>query len=100
MDRPRAEDLDGFRRRVRQIIERDLASGVAEAEAMRRFPREAVAALGANGIFRERWEGGPHGDMERAAVFAEEVGRSGIGGVGIGVSLHAEAFTSILRRYA
>ncbi|MFB6951293.1 acyl-CoA dehydrogenase family protein [Streptomyces niveus] len=87
------------RTRVRALITDQVSPLVPAAEEERRFPREAVAALGAAGLFHERWSGGIHGDLGRAVVLAEEMGRAGLGGVGIGVGLHLEAATSLLRDF-
>lgn len=91
--------VDGFRRRVRNLIARRVAPLVAEAERNRRFPREAISELGRAGLLRERWDGGAHGDLPKSTVVAEELGRAGLGGVGVGISLHLEAAVGTLRRF-
>lgn len=93
-------DVEAFRARVRACIATEVTPRVARAEADRRFPREALHAVGAAGILRERWEGGLHGDLLKSVALSEEMGRAACGGVGVGISLHLEAVTSILRRYA
>lgn len=99
-DGPESHAVDQFRKRVRRLIADRLAPLVPEAERRRRFPREAIAALGSAGLFRERWSGPGHGDLGRSVVLAEELGRAGLGGLGVGVSLHLEAATGILVRFA
>jgi alkylation response protein AidB-like acyl-CoA dehydrogenase len=99
------EGFDGaaanrFRTKVRAEIEAGVAPLVATAERERSFPRAAVERLGAAGIFRERWAGGDHGDPGRSVLLAEELGRAGVGGVGVGISLHLEAALGILGRFA
>jgi alkylation response protein AidB-like acyl-CoA dehydrogenase len=89
-----------FRRRVRAEIEAALSPLVSRAEAERSFPREAIEHLGRKGILRERWAGGLWGDPGKSVLLAEELGRAGLGGVGVGVSLHAEAALGILTRFA
>jgi alkylation response protein AidB-like acyl-CoA dehydrogenase len=91
--------VDGFRRRVRDLVAQRLAPLVADAERNRRFPREAIGELGRAGLLRERWDGGTHGDLPKSAVVAEELGRAGLGGVGVGISLHLEAAVGTLRRF-
>ncbi|SCX28059.1 acyl-CoA dehydrogenase family protein [Mycolicibacterium fluoranthenivorans] len=95
-----SKDLTAFRSRVRAMVAEHLTPLVPEAEETRNFPRNGVAAMGAEGLFRERWTGGPYGDLGRSVVISEEMGRAGLGGVGAGVSLHFEAATAILRRCA
>lgn len=95
-----SEEITAFQSRVRKLVATYLTPLVEEAERTRVFPREGVAALGGEGIFRERWTGGPYGDLGRSVVISEEMGRAGLGGVGAGVSLHFEAATAILRRCA
>ncbi|MFI6168350.1 acyl-CoA dehydrogenase family protein [Nocardia sp. NPDC051052] len=93
-------ETTAFRSRVRKLVATHLTPLVPEAEQTRIFPREGIAAMGAEGLFRERWTGGPYGDLGRSVVISEELGRAGLGGVGAGVSLHFEAATAILRRCA
>jgi fatty-acyl-CoA synthase len=90
--------VDLFRDRARALIERHVTPHVDEAERDRRFPRAVVEALGREGVFRERWSGGDHGDAGKGVLLCEELGRTGTGGVGIGVSVHQEAVLSVLRR--
>lgn len=73
---------------------------VPGAESERKFPAEAVGVLGLAGLFRERWSGGPHGDLGKSVLLAEEFGRAGLGGVGVGVGLHLEAAVPLLRGFA
>ncbi|MFE4452990.1 acyl-CoA dehydrogenase family protein [Streptomyces sp. NPDC056796] len=88
-----------YREHVRKLIGERISPLIPASERERRFPREAVAALGSAGVFHERWSGGIHGDLGRAVVLAEEMGRAGLGGIGIGVGLHLEAATSLLRGF-
>ena len=88
-----------FRDRVRALIDRYVSPLVDEAEAERRFPREAIEELGREGLFRERWAGGDHGDAGKSALICEELARRGTGGVGVGVSVQLEAVLATLRRY-
>lgn len=72
---------------------------VADAEESGRFPREAIAALGADGVFRARWAGGAWGDLVRAVLIDEELGRAGLGGIGVGVSVQMDSVIGVLRRH-
>lgn len=94
-----APGVDAYRERVRALIERHVTPHVDAAERDRRFPRAVVQALGGEGVYRQRWTGGDHGDAGKAALLCEELGRAGTGGVGIGISVHLEAVVSILRRF-
>ncbi|MFF8960128.1 acyl-CoA dehydrogenase family protein [Streptomyces sp. NPDC014894] len=88
-----------FRDRVRTLIDDRVAPLVAAGERDRRFPREAIESFGAAGLLAERWTGGVHGDLGRSVLLSEEMGRAGLGGVGVGVGLHLEAAVSLLRRF-
>ena len=70
------------------------------ADDTARFPRETIGALAQSGLIAERWTGDLYGDPGRAVVLAEELGRSGVGGVGVGVGVQFEAVYSLLRRYS
>jgi alkylation response protein AidB-like acyl-CoA dehydrogenase/acyl-CoA synthetase (AMP-forming)/AMP-acid ligase II len=88
-----------FRDRVRALIDRYVSPLVDEAEEQRAFPREAIAELGREGLFRERWAGGDHGDCGKSALICEELARRGTGGVGVGVSVQMEAVLATLLRH-
>ena len=90
--------MAAYRQRVRELIETSVSPLFDAAETERRFPREAVQAVGKAGIFRERWAS-EHGDVGQALVFAEELGRSLVGGIGVGLMLQSEAVAPILRRF-
>ncbi|MEU5881408.1 acyl-CoA dehydrogenase [Spirillospora sp. NPDC047279] len=94
-----AGDAAEFRDRVRALIRERVAPLLPDAEDARRFPREAVAAFGSAGLFHERWTGGRHGDLGRSVLLSEEMGRAGLGGIGIGVGLHLEAALPLLYRF-
>lgn len=87
-----------YRERIRGLIERSVSPLLDAAEQERRFPRAAVEAIGNAGIFRERWDG-RHGDVGRAVVLAEELGRALTGGIGIGILVQSENVIPILRRF-
>jgi acyl-ACP dehydrogenase len=93
--RPGAVAGESFVERVERTI-RKIVPLVEHAERERRFPRAAVSELGAAGILRERWSAPT---ARPAAVLAEQLGRAGTGGVGLGVTVHAEAALSMLLRH-
>jgi acyl-ACP dehydrogenase len=90
------EGVAQYRGRVRYFIEAEISPLVEEAERTRQFPRKAVWALGASGLLRERWSGGRYGDLGRSVLLAEEMGRAGLGGVGVGLNVHTEAALATL----
>jgi acyl-ACP dehydrogenase len=91
--------VEAYRRRVRHALGPVLALS-PDAETQRVFPAEAIHMLGRAGLLRERWRIAGHGDVGRATVLAEELGHAGLGGIGVGISLHLEAVLSILTRFA
>jgi acyl-ACP dehydrogenase len=93
------EELDDFRERARTVAREQIMPLYAEAEESGTFPREAFAALGAAGLIRERWAGGPGGDRTRSVILAEELARAGGGGVAIGCTLAMEPMVAALRRH-
>jgi alkylation response protein AidB-like acyl-CoA dehydrogenase len=92
------EAVAAFRERVAERV-RSVAPLVPEAEGSGRFPRAAIEAIGGDGLARERWAGGPHGDAGKGVVVSEELGRAGLGGVGVGVSVHLEVVLPALTRF-
>ena len=91
------EPVAAFRDRVAERV-RSVAELVPEAEGSGRFPRAAIEAIGGD-LARERWTGGPHGDAGKGVVVSEELGRAGLGGVGVGVSVHLEVVLAALTRF-
>lgn len=92
------DEVAAFRERVAERV-RSIAPLVPEAEETGRFPREAIAAVGGDGLARERWTGGPHGDAGKGVLISEELGRAGLGGIGVGVSVHLDVVLSALTRF-
>lgn len=97
---PDGREVRAFRAMARQVLSSSVLPLLGEAERTRRFPREAVAAFGRAGLFRQRWHAGEHGDMGRAMLLWEETGRSLASGIGTGLGVHGELSISLLRRYA
>lgn len=92
------DEVAAFRERVAERV-RKVAPLVPEAEESGSFPRAAIDAMLAGGLARERWAGGPHGDAGKGVVIGEELGRFGLGGVGVGISVHLDVVLSALTRF-
>ena len=71
-----------------------------EWEAAGLAPREVFAAAGANGFLGmavpEEYGGGGVDDFRFNVVIAEELARAGIGGAGLGLTLHNDITTPVL----
>jgi alkylation response protein AidB-like acyl-CoA dehydrogenase len=91
--------LEDFRDRVATVIREEILPLVDEAERSRVFPRKAIEVLGEHRLLSERWAGAVPGAPAKSVILAEELGRGGVGGIGVGVSLHLEAVTAILLRF-
>jgi len=91
--------VDEYRLRVRSVLIDAVLPLLAQAEAERKFPREALRHLGTSGLIRERWPAGDPGDEGRAVILCEELGRTGLGGLGIGLLLQVQAVLSILVKF-
>ena len=88
--------VDEFRARVRRVAMEQVAPLAPDAELAGLFPRAAYQRVAEAGLVRERWEPADHG---RGVVIAEELGRTGCGGLAIGISLSMETVASALLRY-
>ncbi|HEX8052758.1 MAG TPA: acyl-CoA dehydrogenase family protein [Thermoleophilaceae bacterium] len=93
-----SEEVRAYRELVAERV-RSVAPLVPDAEESGRFPRAAIEAIGGEGLARERWTGGPHGDAGKGVVISEELGRAGLGGVGVGVSVHLDVVLAALTRF-
>jgi alkylation response protein AidB-like acyl-CoA dehydrogenase len=91
-------EVEAYREQVREALA-DLTALQPNAEKHRAFPPEALRILGAAELLRDRWALAGHGDLGRSAMLAEELGYAGLGGIGVGISLHLEAVLSILTRF-
>jgi alkylation response protein AidB-like acyl-CoA dehydrogenase len=98
-DGPELSEVDDYRERARSVVRDQVMPLYEPAEQSGTFPRAAFAALGAAGLVRERWRGGPSGDLVRSVVLAEELAHAGGGGVAIGCTLAGEPIVAALRRY-
>jgi acyl-ACP dehydrogenase len=91
-------EIDAYRDRVRRVVTEEVKPLVEAADQAGLFPRQALAALGAAGLIRERWSG-PEGDTGRSVILHEELGKAFCGGVAVGVSLAIEVVGSALFRF-
>lgn len=92
-----AAAVERFRSRVRAAFEPFLAE-TADWEREGHLPRELFAALGAAGIFRERWSAGAVGGLELGRALVDVLAPLN-GGATLAVSIHCEVFTHALRSY-
>jgi alkylation response protein AidB-like acyl-CoA dehydrogenase len=91
--------VDAYREEIRDLIRRLLVPLLPEAERRAEFPRAAAEGLAKAGAFRARWPANGPGDHGKATIFAEELGRAGVGGLGAGITVQLEAVLSMLLRF-
>src|SRR2546423_3843548 len=87
---PEHEEL---RASVRAFVESELAPHALEWEHAGEFPNSVSERMGDLGLLGVRYPpeyGGQGGDWGHAIVLAEELARSGSGGVGMAVAVQAE----------
>jgi acyl-CoA dehydrogenase len=87
---PFTEEHEEFRRTVRRFIENELRPHAQEWEEARWFPNELFGKLAEQGYLGLKFpaEYGGDGDVLADAVFVEEMGRCGSGGVAAGLGAH------------
>ena len=87
---PFTEEHEEFRRAVRRFVETELAPRAREWEEAHWFPNEVFARLAQLGYIGLKFppEYGGDGDTVADAVFAEELGRCGSGGLSAGIGAH------------
>jgi acyl-CoA dehydrogenase len=88
---PFTEDHERFRLEVRRFIESELYPHAAAWERERWFPNEVFARLAEVGYIGLKFppEYGGAGDPVADAVFVEELGRCGSGGLAAGIGAHS-----------
>jgi len=96
---PEHED---FRATVRSFVETELAPHALEWERDGHFPDWVFKRMGDLGLLGVRFPveyGGQGGDWGHAIVIAEEMARSGSGGVGMGVAVQSEMATPPILKF-
>jgi len=104
MDRPLFDDEhELFRASFRQFVERQLVPRDAEWEAAGIVERTVYKDAGSHGFLGmavpEEYGGGGNADFRYNLVIAEETQRAGVGGAGLGISLHNDICLPYFLRY-
>ncbi len=93
------EDHDMLRATVRRFLDKECKPRQADWDHSGRVDRETWLKAGREGLLcpalSDEWGGGG-GDFGHAAVIAEEIGRSGVGGLGFG--LHSDIVAPYIAR--
>ncbi len=105
MQRTLFEDVhEQFRSSVRTFVAKELTPHYLEWEEAGLAPREVFASAGANGFLGmavpEEYGGGGVDDFRFNVVLAEELARAGIGGAGLGLTLHNDITTPYFLTYS
>ncbi len=96
---PEHEELRAF---VRQFVETELAPNATDWEREGHFPDWVFKRMGDVGLLGLRYPpdyGGQGGDWGHAIVLAEELARTGSGGVGMAIAVQSEMATPPIHRY-
>ncbi len=104
MERTLFDDVhEQFRSSIRTFVAKEITPHYLEWEADGLAPRELFAAAGANGFLGmavpEVFGGGGVDDFRFNVVLAEELARAGIGGAGLGLTLHNDITTPYFLAY-
>jgi alkylation response protein AidB-like acyl-CoA dehydrogenase len=104
MERSIYEDVhEQFAASVRSWIDKELAPRYLQWEADGIAPRSLFASAGANGFLGmaipEEYGGGGVDDFRFNAVIAEQLAAAGIGGAGLGLTLHNDITTPYFLEY-
>ena len=93
---PFSERHEPLRAEIREFVATELRPHAAEWEAARWFPNEVFTRMGERGLLGIKYPrelGGRGGDYLDDAVLAEELSRSGSGGVAAGIGAHVSIAT-------
>jgi alkylation response protein AidB-like acyl-CoA dehydrogenase len=94
---------DQFRDSFRSFVTKEMVPHYLEWEAAGIAPRELFAAAGASGFtgmaVPEELGGGGVDDFRFNAILSEELARAGIGGAGLGITLHNDITTPYFLAY-
>ena len=93
---PFAERHEPLRAEIREFVATELRPHAAEWEAARWFPNEVFTRMGERGLLGIKYPrelGGRGGDYLDDAVLAEELSRSGSGGLAAGIGAHVSIAT-------
>jgi len=91
-----AADHAGFRKHVRGLLDDVVSPHADEWESAHRVPRDGWLALGESGLLSLEHNGT---DFLRSAIFLEELGRLGYGGIRASVAVHAYMAVSYLHLF-
>lgn len=91
--------IEQYRELLGEVFDDRVRAWTAEAEESERFPRKLIEYLGRSGVFAAKWGDSQHPDVAKVFALANELGKLGSAGIGVGVSLHDSAI-AILRRFA
>lgn len=91
-------ELEAFRDAVRIAVKRFDGPTTESWETGRHVPREALAALATQGLFRLRWAPGAYGGLGHMTVLVEELFRCD-GGLALAAMGHCEVFAGALARH-
>jgi acyl-CoA dehydrogenase len=94
---PFAERHEALRAEIRGFVESELRPHADEWEAARWFPNEVFGQLAERGWLGLKY--GPDADWVADAVFAEELARSGSGGLAAGIGAHTSIATPPIARF-
>lgn len=89
---------ENYRELLGEVFDERIRDWTAEAEESERFPRKLIEYLGQSEVFAAKWGERQHPDVAKVFALAEQLGKLGSAGIGVGVSLHDSAI-AILRRF-
>ena len=97
------DDHEAFRESIASFVDNEMVPNYLDWEAAGLAPRELFADAGKYGFtgiaVPERFGGGGSADFRFNVVLAEEFARAGIGGAGLGITLHNDICTPYFIEY-